>query len=253
MDAINQLDDATKVRSAIQDQGNTADDRLCRFFLLQKELATFVEQEQAKARLTSTIHSMTGESRVGCSQSAPRGRCTELRRLADMCFDKCVPKAPDARFSRGEESCLVNCVDRFLDTSSASRFCTFSFLVCSGSADCRPGVQCSSSTGYRTSRTATNVRFSDTRRRPVYPFASDLALTKHSTSPQTLVFAAPSRETSSFGVARPFAGPLSCADNSRLDVHTRIANTHEYRDFYTNTARGCYKYLLPPCHRPPSK
>ncbi|CAH7666534.1 Tim10/DDP family zinc finger-domain-containing protein [Phakopsora pachyrhizi] len=60
----------------------------------QKELSSFLEQEQAKARLQTSIHTFT-----------------------DMCFDKCVPKAPDSRFSRSEESCLVNCVDRFLDAS----------------------------------------------------------------------------------------------------------------------------------------
>ncbi|CCM00887.1 uncharacterized protein FIBRA_02933 [Fibroporia radiculosa] len=60
----------------------------------QKELAKFVETEQAQARLHSTIHMMTG-----------------------MCWDKCVTGTPSTRFSRSEESCLANCVDRFLDTS----------------------------------------------------------------------------------------------------------------------------------------
>ncbi|KAK7064451.1 zf-Tim10-DDP domain-containing protein [Favolaschia claudopus] len=60
----------------------------------QKELASFLEKQQAEARLHSTIHNFTG-----------------------ICWDKCVTGTPSTRFSRSEESCLSNCVDRFLDTS----------------------------------------------------------------------------------------------------------------------------------------
>ncbi|KAL8290287.1 hypothetical protein RQP46_003226 [Phenoliferia psychrophenolica] len=60
----------------------------------QKELQSFLEQEQAKARMQTSIHTFT-----------------------DLCWDKCITGTPGARFSRGEEGCLVNCVDRFLDTS----------------------------------------------------------------------------------------------------------------------------------------
>ncbi|KAF9821901.1 hypothetical protein IEO21_00331 [Rhodonia placenta] len=60
----------------------------------QKELANFVEAEQAQARLHSSIHMLTS-----------------------MCWDKCVTGTPSTRFSRSEEGCLANCVDRFLDTS----------------------------------------------------------------------------------------------------------------------------------------
>jgi len=34
-----------------------------------------------------------------------------------MCWDKCITGTPSTRFSRSEEGCLQNCVDRFLDTS----------------------------------------------------------------------------------------------------------------------------------------
>ncbi|KAH8100593.1 Tim10/DDP family zinc finger-domain-containing protein [Cristinia sonorae] len=60
----------------------------------QKELATFVENEQAQQRLNSSIHTFT-----------------------DMCWDKCVTGLPSTQFSRSEASCLSNCVNRFLDTS----------------------------------------------------------------------------------------------------------------------------------------
>ncbi|SGY79090.1 BQ5605_C008g05036 [Microbotryum silenes-dioicae] len=62
--------------------------------LQQRELQAFLEQEQTKARLQTSIHTFT-----------------------DMCWDKCITGSIGGRFSRGEESCLVNCVDRFLDTS----------------------------------------------------------------------------------------------------------------------------------------
>ncbi|KAG1773123.1 Tim10/DDP family zinc finger-domain-containing protein [Suillus occidentalis] len=60
----------------------------------QKELTTFLEREQAQARVNSTVHNLTS-----------------------MCWDKCVTGTPGSRFARGEESCLLNCVDRFMDTS----------------------------------------------------------------------------------------------------------------------------------------
>ncbi|ORY91655.1 mitochondrial import inner membrane translocase subunit TIM8 [Leucosporidium creatinivorum] len=60
----------------------------------QRELATFIEQEQTKAKLQATIHDMTS-----------------------MCWDKCVTSSIGARFSKSEGTCLLNCVDRFLDTS----------------------------------------------------------------------------------------------------------------------------------------
>ncbi|KAJ7783487.1 Tim10/DDP family zinc finger-domain-containing protein [Mycena maculata] len=60
----------------------------------QKELSSFLEKQQAEARLHASIHNFTG-----------------------ICWDKCVTGTPSNRFSRAEESCLSNCVERFLDTS----------------------------------------------------------------------------------------------------------------------------------------
>ncbi|KAF9068014.1 Tim10/DDP family zinc finger-domain-containing protein [Rhodocollybia butyracea] len=60
----------------------------------QKELATFLEKEQTQAKIHSTIHNFT-----------------------TMCWDKCITGTPSTRFSRSEESCLNNCVNRFLDSS----------------------------------------------------------------------------------------------------------------------------------------
>ncbi|KAI9476004.1 MAG: Tim10/DDP family zinc finger-domain-containing protein [Benjaminiella poitrasii] len=59
----------------------------------QRELAQFLQAEQAKARVQETVHSMT-----------------------DNCWDKCISKINN-KLDRSEESCLANCVDRFLDTS----------------------------------------------------------------------------------------------------------------------------------------
>ncbi|EIW86485.1 hypothetical protein CONPUDRAFT_45798 [Coniophora puteana RWD-64-598 SS2] len=60
----------------------------------RKELQTFIEREQAQSRYNSTVQNMTS-----------------------MCWDKCVTGTPGNSFSRGEASCLANCVDRFLDAS----------------------------------------------------------------------------------------------------------------------------------------
>jgi import inner membrane translocase subunit TIM8 len=58
------------------------------------ELARFLESENAKARLQQSIHTFT-----------------------DMCWDKCVTGKMGNKLGSGEESCLSNCVERFLDTS----------------------------------------------------------------------------------------------------------------------------------------
>jgi len=60
----------------------------------QKQLNEFLEQEQVQARVADRIHTFT-----------------------EMCWDKCITGTPSTRFSRSEESCLSNCIDRFLDSS----------------------------------------------------------------------------------------------------------------------------------------
>ncbi|KII93342.1 hypothetical protein PLICRDRAFT_171110 [Plicaturopsis crispa FD-325 SS-3] len=61
---------------------------------LDPQMQAFIQQESAKAHANESIQNYT-----------------------EMCWDKCVTGAPSTRFSRSEESCLANCVDRFLDTS----------------------------------------------------------------------------------------------------------------------------------------
>ncbi|KAJ8100251.1 Tim10/DDP family zinc finger-domain-containing protein [Lipomyces tetrasporus] len=60
----------------------------------QIELLKFVESENAKAKLQSSIHVFT-----------------------DICFKKCVPSISSGGVSPTESTCLTNCVDRFLDTN----------------------------------------------------------------------------------------------------------------------------------------
>ncbi|WFD27441.1 Mitochondrial import inner membrane translocase subunit tim8 [Malassezia nana] len=60
----------------------------------QKELSAFLESEQSKARVQTTVHAFT-----------------------ERCWDQCMTSSIGARFGRGEEACLSNCVERFLDTS----------------------------------------------------------------------------------------------------------------------------------------
>lgn len=59
----------------------------------QTELQSFLEGEQAKARVQSSIQNFT-----------------------ELCFDKCITGGISSSFSRKEEQCLSNCVERFLDT-----------------------------------------------------------------------------------------------------------------------------------------
>ncbi|TIA89802.1 hypothetical protein E3P99_01899 [Wallemia hederae] len=75
----------------------------------QRELNTFVEQEQAKAKLQSSTHTFTEM----CWNKWVDWEYWEY--LADC--SRCITGSIGSRFSRAEETCLVNCVDRFLDTS----------------------------------------------------------------------------------------------------------------------------------------
>jgi len=60
----------------------------------QKELQTFLEKEQAQMKLHQKVFELTS-----------------------TCWDKCITGTPSTRFSRSEEGCLANCVERFIDTS----------------------------------------------------------------------------------------------------------------------------------------
>ncbi|CAO3630351.1 unnamed protein product [Cunninghamella blakesleeana] len=59
----------------------------------QRELAQFLEAENAKARIQQTVHTLT-----------------------DSCWDKCISKV-SGKLDCSDEACLSNCVERFLDTS----------------------------------------------------------------------------------------------------------------------------------------
>ncbi|EMR71309.1 hypothetical protein MGN70_011137 [Eutypa lata] len=60
------------------------------------ELRQFLANENQKARVQATVHSLT-----------------------DMCFKKCITGAiKGGKLDRTEEGCMANCADRFLDVSS---------------------------------------------------------------------------------------------------------------------------------------
>ena len=59
----------------------------------QQEFNSFIEQENQKAAIQAAI-----------------------AKLTETCWDKCVAK-PGSKLSSGEEECLSNCAERFLDAS----------------------------------------------------------------------------------------------------------------------------------------
>ncbi|PWA00334.1 hypothetical protein BB558_003606 [Smittium angustum] len=61
---------------------------------MQKELQKFVETEQAKAQMQSTIHEFTSR-----------------------CWEKCISNSKSGTLDKSESSCLENCVNRFIDSS----------------------------------------------------------------------------------------------------------------------------------------
>jgi import inner membrane translocase subunit TIM8 len=58
------------------------------------EFQEFLQIEQQKAQLTGQIH-----------------------RLTDVCWDTCVMERPKDRLDGRTETCVSNCVDRFIDVS----------------------------------------------------------------------------------------------------------------------------------------
>lgn len=61
--------------------------------------------------LTISSSSLTIDSISKARMSA------QIQSFTIQCWDKCVTGTPSTRFSRSEETCLANCVERFLDTS----------------------------------------------------------------------------------------------------------------------------------------
>ncbi|KAI0914315.1 Tim10/DDP family zinc finger protein [Ustulina deusta] len=60
------------------------------------ELRQFLQNENQKARLQATVHSLT-----------------------DVCFKKCITGSiKNSKLERSEESCMANCADRFFDIST---------------------------------------------------------------------------------------------------------------------------------------
>lgn len=59
------------------------------------ELARMLQIEGQKAKFQSLVHNLT-----------------------DQCWEKCMPDKPGNKLDSKTETCLVNCVERFLDTSS---------------------------------------------------------------------------------------------------------------------------------------
>lgn len=86
------------------------------FTPLQKELQTFLEREQAQARVQQSIHTFTSMcwDKYVLSLNFDRPDITIAHFFS---YHRCITGTPSTRFSRGEETCLVNCVERFLDTS----------------------------------------------------------------------------------------------------------------------------------------
>ncbi|KAI5864631.1 Tim10/DDP family zinc finger-domain-containing protein [Durotheca rogersii] len=59
------------------------------------ELRQFLNNENQKARVQATVHSLT-----------------------DICFKKCITSTVrNGKLDRSEEGCMANCADRFIDVS----------------------------------------------------------------------------------------------------------------------------------------
>jgi len=99
-----QFDDSTKVGRVSLTLSSLADR-----FSPQKELASFLEREQAHARVNESTRNLTSM----CWDKS----VSQITSLSVLISSRCITSTPGSRFARGEESCLANCVERFLDTS----------------------------------------------------------------------------------------------------------------------------------------
>jgi len=79
------------------------DDELGSLSGADKEMQEFLVREQQKMQFQSQVN-----------------------RLTETCWDKCVHDKPGSRLDGRTETCLSNCVERFLDTSLtiSQRFAT---------------------------------------------------------------------------------------------------------------------------------
>ncbi|KAG0565323.1 hypothetical protein M758_8G176800 [Ceratodon purpureus] len=59
------------------------------------QMQQFLQQEKQKAALNELVGKLT-----------------------DACWDKCITSTPGSKFSSSESSCLTNCAQRFLETST---------------------------------------------------------------------------------------------------------------------------------------
>lgn len=62
---------------------------------MDPEMRRFMEVEAHKARFQNNVHTFT-----------------------DLCWDRCVDKVTSTSNSRAEQQCIVNCVERFIDTTN---------------------------------------------------------------------------------------------------------------------------------------
>ncbi|GAW26279.1 putative mitochondrial import inner membrane translocase subunit TIM8 [Rosellinia necatrix] len=62
----------------------------------KSELRQFLQNENQKARIQATVHSLT-----------------------DVCFRKCITGTiKNSKLDKAEDSCMANCAERFFDVSS---------------------------------------------------------------------------------------------------------------------------------------
>ncbi|KAH3679484.1 hypothetical protein WICMUC_000929 [Wickerhamomyces mucosus] len=60
----------------------------------KQEILQFIEAENSKSKVQTSVHQFT-----------------------NLCFKKCVSSINDGTLTSNEESCLTNCVNRFLDVN----------------------------------------------------------------------------------------------------------------------------------------
>ncbi|OJT12631.1 Mitochondrial import inner membrane translocase subunit TIM8 [Trametes pubescens] len=79
----------------------------------RKELESFIETQQAQGRVQAQVHMLTEMCWDNLAPHRARSRSAPAPISAPS---RCVGSISSG-FSRSEQSCLANCVDRFLDTS----------------------------------------------------------------------------------------------------------------------------------------
>lgn len=82
-----------------------------------KELQEFLMIEKQKAQVNAQVYNtLDNITFVNCTFNNNHISFSQIHEFNEICWEKCIGK-PSTKLDHATETCLSNCVDRFIDTS----------------------------------------------------------------------------------------------------------------------------------------